>query len=242
MNRGSPGDASSSESSLNMSSRKLRICKLRKYMDCWKCFFRSYMYVALTLSVLKIPLLIVALPLVYLHLSSEIRIYATVLFLATWLQMMLTFLLAQEYQASGDVLRLWINHKSLEFFEVHSKCCGVVGPDDYKLKEMKIPRSCYKGGSLRQEDLYQAGCSTRSIKPPIVPIPQVISVIFQYVLVLAIVIYLVIMIRNRAHRRTVWSVRRTELFGSAEAAELRTNPEDSKRSELEGYFTVPRRI
>ncbi|KAH8362738.1 hypothetical protein KR084_000397, partial [Drosophila pseudotakahashii] len=191
--------------------------RLRKHMDCWKCLFRSYMYVALTLSVLKIPLLIVALPLVYLHLSSEIRIYATVLFLATWLQMMLTFLLAQEYEAAADVLRLWINHRSLEFFEVNVRCCGVVGPDDYKLRDIKIPASCYKDGTCKPEDLYQAGCSTRSITPPIVPVPQVISVIFQYVLVLAIVLYLVIMIRNRAHRRTLWSVRRTELFGSAEA-------------------------
>jgi len=33
--------------------------------------------------------------------------------------MMLTFLLAQEYQAIADVLRIWTGHKSLEFFEVN---------------------------------------------------------------------------------------------------------------------------
>jgi len=33
--------------------------------------------------------------------------------------MMLTFLLAQEYQAIADVLRIWAGHKSLEFFEVN---------------------------------------------------------------------------------------------------------------------------
>ncbi|XP_037719767.1 protein late bloomer-like isoform X2 [Drosophila subpulchrella] len=208
-------------------------------MDCWKCLFRSYMTVALTVSVLKIPLLVVALPLVYLHLSSEIRIYATVLFLATWLQMMLTFLLAQEYQAISDVIRIWADHKSLEFFEVNSKCCGVLGPDDYMLSEKLIPASCFKDRSFRHEDLYHAGCSTRSVKPPTVPILQVTSVIVQYILVISIVIYLVIMIRSRAHRRTLWSVRRTELFGSVESAELRASPQGSKINVLEGYFSAP---
>ncbi|XP_043950695.2 protein late bloomer isoform X4 [Drosophila biarmipes] len=220
---------------------KLRVCKLKEHMECWKCLFRSYMMVALTVSVLKIPLLIVALPLVHLHLSSETRIYVTVLFLATWLQMMLTFLLAQEYQAIADVLRIWLQHKSLAFFEVNSKCCGVLGPDDYKFSERPIPASCFRDGSFKHHDLYHDGCSTRSIRPRLVPVLQVTSVIVQYVLVIAIAIYLVIMIRNRAHRRTLWSVRRTELFGTAEPAEVRGSPQDSKLNVLEGYFSVPHR-
>ncbi|XP_016924658.3 uncharacterized protein Tsp66A [Drosophila suzukii] len=265
MHGGMSGNGSSSETSLNMRTWKLRVCKyviyflwvinfilnfadiytyylrLKEHMDCWKCLFRSYMMIALTVSVLKIPLLVVALPLVYLHLSSEIRIYATVLFLSTWLQMMLTFLLAQEYQAIADVLRIWAGHKSLEFFEVNAKCCGVLGPDDYKFSERLTPGSCFKNRSFRHDDLYHAGCSTRSIKPTTVPILQVTSVIVQYILVISIVIYLVIMIRNRAHRRTLWSVRRTELFGTAEPAEVRSSPQDSKISVLEGYFSVPPR-
>jgi len=122
MHGGMSGDASSSETSLNMRTLKLRVCKyviyflwvinfvgiiiqdtnellretanpqilnfadiytyylrLKEHMDCWKCLFRSYMMIALTVSVLKIPLLVVALPLVYLHLSSEIRIVRYIL-------------------------------------------------------------------------------------------------------------------------------------------------------------------
>jgi len=55
----------------------------------------------------------------------------------------------------------------------------VLGPDDYKFSERLTPASCFKNRSFRHEDLYHAGCSTRSIKPPTVPILQVTSVIVQ---------------------------------------------------------------
>ncbi|KAI8040850.1 protein late bloomer [Drosophila gunungcola] len=187
--------------------------RLKEHIGCWMCLFKTYMIIAMFLSILMVPLLIVALPLVVSELSSGLRIYVTILFLATWLQMMLTILLAQEYHAITDVLRLWMNDKSLEFFEFHSKCCGVVGPGDYVLLEKMIPLSCYKDRSGSPEDLYKAGCSTRSLKPPIVPIIQVISVLIQYALVLVLVVYLVILIRSEIRRRTLWSVRTTEVYG-----------------------------
>ncbi|XP_016984278.1 uncharacterized protein LOC108048255 isoform X4 [Drosophila rhopaloa] len=152
--------------------------RLSKKMDCWRCLFKTYMIIAICVSVGKIPLLIVGIPMVFLKLTRRLRIYVTVLFLATWLQMMLTILFSQEYQAISDVLRLWANHKSLEFFEVHSTCCGVVGPDDYKLANMMVPPSCFKDRSGELEDQYQVGCSTRSVKP-VFPVVQVVSVLLQ---------------------------------------------------------------
>ncbi|XP_017121476.1 protein late bloomer isoform X2 [Drosophila elegans] len=186
--------------------------RLTEHMGCWMCLFRTYMFIAMFLSIAIIPLLIVALPLVVSELSGGLRIYVTIFFLATWLQMMLTILLSQKYQAITDVLRLWMNNKSLEFFEVHSKCCGLIGPDDYMLLEKMIPLSCYKDRSGSPEDLYKAGCSTRSVKPPIVPIIQVISVLIQYGLVLVLVVYLVILKRSQIRRRTLWSVRPTAVY------------------------------
>ncbi|XP_050741888.1 uncharacterized protein LOC108028087 isoform X3 [Drosophila biarmipes] len=248
MQGGLSGEASSSEASLNMRMWKLRVCKYAIYF-LWVINIAQGAH-----GVLEVFVQV-------LHDGRPHRIcsedsaadrgptpdcvshwqYVTVLFLATWLQMMLTFLLAQEYQAIADVLRIWLQHKSLAFFEVNSKCCGVLGPDDYKFSERPIPASCFRDGSFKHHDLYHDGCSTRSIRPRLVPVLQVTSVIVQYVLVIAIAIYLVIMIRNRAHRRTLWSVRRTELFGTAEPAEVRGSPQDSKLNVLEGYFSVPHR-
>ncbi|EDW50847.1 GM14847 [Drosophila sechellia] len=158
----------------------VKLIILFDYMGCWNCLFRSYMIIALTVNVLMVPLLIVGFIFIYSNLSGEIRIviYATVLFLATWLQMMLTILFAQQYQIVGDVLRIWMNHKSLEFYERRCQCCGVLGPDDYKLGDLNIPKSCYKNGSEMEEDLYRSGCSTHSIKPSS-PIIQVISFVIQ---------------------------------------------------------------
>ncbi|XP_041673903.1 uncharacterized protein LOC108102716 isoform X2 [Drosophila eugracilis] len=94
--------------------------RLKKHMACWGCLFKHYMTLAITFSFLMIPLLILAIPLVYYHVSSHLRIYTTVLFLVTWLQMMLTILFTQEYQVVNDVFRLWLNGQNLEFFEINS--------------------------------------------------------------------------------------------------------------------------
>ncbi|EDV50464.2 protein late bloomer [Drosophila erecta] len=182
---------------------------LKEYMDCWNCLFRSYMIIALTINFLMVPLLILGGFFIYLELASAIRIYATVLFVATWLQMMLTILFAQQYQTVADVLRIWINEKSLEFFESRCQCCGVLGPDDYILDEMDIPLSCYQDRSGREGDLYQSGCSTHYIKPSF-PIIQVISFVVQYVLVICIEVFLILLKRSRG----VSSQQRTEMFGS----------------------------
>ncbi|XP_033157048.1 protein late bloomer isoform X1 [Drosophila mauritiana] len=188
---------------------------LKDHMGCWNCLFRSYMIIALTVNVLMVPLLIVGFIFIYSNLSGEIRIviYATVLFLATWLQMMLTILFAQQYQIVGDVLRIWMNHKSLEFYERRCQCCGVLGPDDYKLSDLNIPKSCYKNGSEMEEDLYRSGCFTHSIKPSS-PIIQVISFVIQYVLVICIKVFLIILLRSKTQRTSMWSERRAEMFGS----------------------------
>eukprot|EP00099_Drosophila_melanogaster_P004408 NP_001189063.1 tetraspanin 66A, isoform D [Drosophila melanogaster] len=186
---------------------------LKEHMPCWDCLFRSYMIIALTVNALMAPLLIVGFFFIYSHLCREIRIYATVLFLATWLQMMLTILFAQQYQIVGDVLRIWMNRKSLEFYESRCQCCGVLGPDDYKLGDLNIPKSCYKNGSERDEDLYRSGCSTRSIKPAS-PIIHVISFVIQYVLVICIEVFLIILLRSKSQPTSMWSERVTERFGS----------------------------
>ncbi|XP_039488666.1 protein late bloomer-like isoform X3 [Drosophila santomea] len=186
---------------------------LKEYLDCWNCLFRSYMIIALVINVLMVPLLILGLFFIYLHFSREIRIYATVLFVATWLQMMLTILFAQQYQTVGDVLQIWRNRKSLEFFESRCQCCGVLGPDDYKLGLLVIPLSCYKDLSGNDEDLYQSGCSTHSIKPSF-PITQVISFLVQYVLVICLKVFHVILIRSGTQRRSLWTERRSETLGS----------------------------
>ncbi|XP_016984277.1 uncharacterized protein LOC108048255 isoform X3 [Drosophila rhopaloa] len=164
--------------------------RLSKKMDCWRCLFKTYMIIAICVSVGKIPLLIVGIPMVFLKLTRRLRIY--------------------EYQAISDVLRLWANHKSLEFFEVHSTCCGVVGPDDYKLANMMVPPSCFKDRSGELEDQYQVGCSTRSVKP-VFPVVQVVSVLLQYGLVLVLAVYLVILKRTEIRRRTMWSLSPTEV-------------------------------
>ncbi|XP_016984276.1 uncharacterized protein LOC108048255 isoform X2 [Drosophila rhopaloa] len=166
--------------------------RLSKKMDCWRCLFKTYMIIAICVSVGKIPLLIVGIPMVFLKLTRRLRIYVT------------------EYQAISDVLRLWANHKSLEFFEVHSTCCGVVGPDDYKLANMMVPPSCFKDRSGELEDQYQVGCSTRSVKP-VFPVVQVVSVLLQYGLVLVLAVYLVILKRTEIRRRTMWSLSPTEV-------------------------------
>jgi len=46
---------------------------------------------------------------------------------------MLTFLLAQEYQAIADVLRIWAGHKSLEFFEVNVRVITQIAENDTKI-------------------------------------------------------------------------------------------------------------
>ncbi|XP_043647889.1 protein late bloomer isoform X3 [Drosophila teissieri] len=181
---------------------------LKEHMDCWHCLFRSYMIIALAINVLLVPLLILGLIFIYLHFSREIRIYATVLFVATWLQMMLSILFAQQYQTVGDVLRIWRNRKSLEFFESRCQCCGVLGPDDYKLGGLVIPLSCYKDLSGMDEDLFQSGCSTQSMKHSF-PIIQVISFIVQYVLVICLKVFLYILIRSGTPRRSMRSERRS---------------------------------
>ncbi|XP_017039617.1 uncharacterized protein LOC108086991 [Drosophila ficusphila] len=199
-----------------------------QHFHCWKCVYKSYLIVAASVSALRIPLFIVGIPLIVLRLHKRIRIYLPVLFLATWLQMMMTVLVSQEYPVIRDVLRIWTNHQSLDFFQKTEKCCGVVGPVDYVFAEKVIPLSCYREYKRKKANLYRVGCSTQSIKPPFVPVVQVVSVLIQYGLVLCILLYL-ILLKRRIRRRTQWSVYASEgeVTPSDSASEGEVTPSDS---------------
>ncbi|KAH8294330.1 hypothetical protein KR054_010989, partial [Drosophila jambulina] len=136
-----------------------------KHRACWQCFYPSYMIVTIAVECLTFILLIVTIPLVVFRMARGVRIYVTLIFLSTWLELMLALVLSTEYQAIGDVMRMWEHNNNLTFFEANYNCCGVLGPGDYSVIGGSPPISCYKDNSGKSEDIHAKGCSTVSVKP-----------------------------------------------------------------------------
>ncbi|XP_020798851.1 uncharacterized protein LOC110176747 isoform X1 [Drosophila serrata] len=178
---------------------------LEIHRDCWHCFMADYMIVTIGVQCLTFLLLIVTIPLVVFRLARGIRIYVTILFLTIWLELMLSLVLTQEYQAIGDVTRMWKYKNSLTFFEVKYKCCGVLGPGDYVVMGGSTPNSCYKDSSGKSEDLYTTGCSTISVQPIKLTVTVVVSLICKIIMLIALVIYMIFLNRTGTPmRRWTW--------------------------------------
>ncbi|XP_016984272.1 uncharacterized protein LOC108048254 isoform X1 [Drosophila rhopaloa] len=186
-------------------------------LECRKCLYNSYMAIGIATSVLILPLLLFSLPLVVLQTARGIRIYLPFLFLASVMEFMLAVVFTQGYPIIVDVSQMWKDHKGLEFFEVRVRlnktllksryeCCGVLGPDDYAVSLLELPKSCFKERSGRSADLYTTGCSTRSYNSPQIPFSEYVSGLVRLGLVLALVVYMIILKRTKTARRTLRSL------------------------------------
>ncbi|KAH8257212.1 hypothetical protein KR038_005853 [Drosophila bunnanda] len=174
------------------------------HRGCWHCFLAYYMIVTISVQCLTFLLLVVAIPLVVFRMARAIRIYVTTFFLTIWLELMLSLVLSQEYQAMGDVTRMWEYKHSLTFFEVKYKCCGVLGPGDYIVIGGSPPNSCYKDNSGKSEDLHTKGCSTVSVKPITLSVCVITSLICKIFMLVVLVIYMIFLRRTKTPIRK-WS-------------------------------------
>ncbi|KAH8239461.1 hypothetical protein KR032_004659 [Drosophila birchii] len=171
------------------------------HRNCWHCFFAYYMLVTIGVECFTFLVLVITIPLVVFRRAENIRVYVTVLFLTIYLELMLAVVLAQEYQAIGDVMRMWKTNRNLQFFEVNYKCCGVLGPGDYTVIGGTPPNSCYKDGSGESKDLYSTGCSTVSVKPTAMSFSVIIALIFKILMLAALVIYLILLRQTKTPMR-----------------------------------------
>ncbi|XP_017039612.1 uncharacterized protein LOC108086990 isoform X2 [Drosophila ficusphila] len=148
-------------------------------VDCWKCLHNSYMIIGVVTSTLTLPLVFITLPLVFLKSARGIRIFLPFLFVSSLGELLMSLVFTQGYPVNMDVMRMWKNEKSLEFFEVNYKCCGVMGPDDYFVATKSLPKSCFKDLSNREEDLHTIGCFNQFFDPPKVLYSKFISSIVK---------------------------------------------------------------
>ncbi|XP_037719773.1 uncharacterized protein LOC119553448 isoform X2 [Drosophila subpulchrella] len=149
--------------------------KLKKFKKCWNCLYNIYMNIGIATSVFTTPILCLALPFVCLQKPRVIRIYVPCLGLATLMEFMMAVVFTYEYPGISDVLRVWNNQRSMEFFEVNYKCCGVLGPDDYVAASMALPKTCYKNRSGLPKDIYTTGCSTQFFISEKIPYSEIAS-------------------------------------------------------------------
>nr|XP_016924665.1 uncharacterized protein LOC108005834 isoform X2 [Drosophila suzukii] len=149
--------------------------ELKKFKKCWKCLYNTYMKIGIATSVFTMPILCLALLFVCLQKPRVIRIYVPCLAFATLMEFMMAVVFTYEYPGISDVLRVWDNQRSMEFFEVNYKCCGVLGPDDYLAASMGLPNTCFKNRSGLPKDIYTTGCSTRFLISEKIPYSELAS-------------------------------------------------------------------
>ncbi|EDV40709.2 uncharacterized protein Dana_GF20126, isoform A [Drosophila ananassae] len=180
------------------------VSELQRLTECWNCLFKIYKAVGLTLAIVLLPIHFLVIPFVILDAKRQLRILAMILFLATWLEMLMDLLQSQPYQAISDVVRIWQSGRTLKYFEDRFACCGVLGFKDYIVFQKPIPESCYVGHKPVPENLHKIGCSTVKMTRMRSYTLEIIFSVFQFSLVLSIVTYWTLLRRIDRRRTTIY--------------------------------------
>ncbi|XP_017063343.1 uncharacterized protein LOC108102714 [Drosophila eugracilis] len=176
------------------------------HVNCWHCLCQHYMVIAIATSALIGILLCLAFPLVLIESARGFRIYLPILFVASFAEFMLAMVFTTNYSAAHDVMRIWENQRSLKYFEVNYKCCGVIGPDDYLVAALDLPKSCYKDKSGLPKDLYTEGCAKRTHNSPNIAVSKIVSGVFRLVLIFTLVVYIIVLKKRSAPLRLQYSL------------------------------------
>ncbi|KAH8365891.1 hypothetical protein KR093_006915, partial [Drosophila rubida] len=180
------------------------------YARCKRCKFTVYETLVVAADIIMITLLIFGLYLILTQKLRGLRIYVMILFLATWLQLLLILLLTQRYPIAHDVHFSWQNRRSLEKYENKFACCGVLGPDDYLLSTGKLPRSCFRNQGNSTDDLHDSGCLNKENGSATILRIEFLTTLFQMILVLFALVFYLHLKKMKAKPRTlreVWQSR-----------------------------------
>ncbi|XP_034481504.1 protein late bloomer [Drosophila innubila] len=159
------------------------------YSACAECEFTYYEALVLAASLGMIGVLLLGIYLVLLQKTRALRVYNMIIFLTVWLQMLLILVLTQRYPIAHIVHYRWLSQKSLAYYEKKYSCCGVLGPDDYLLTSGELPRSCFASESQLTKDLYYSGCLNRDTIPTTLFRSELLTPLFQLLLVILVIVY-----------------------------------------------------
>ncbi|XP_022229546.2 protein late bloomer [Drosophila obscura] len=188
---------------LNISDMFIYVKTISGISGCGRCIFLQYQIILMVVVGLVVFLLCV-IPVVVLKQSVQgLRTFVMLLFLATWLQMMMIVLLSHDYPLVHDIEKIWTRHKSLDFYEHKYECCGMTGPIDYKLAKDEVPSSCFKDRSMRSQDLYKSGCATKRSRPSDLALTELLTIACQYVLIVVILFHKMYLKRNLVPARSL---------------------------------------
>ncbi|XP_017134564.2 uncharacterized protein LOC108150779 isoform X3 [Drosophila miranda] len=188
---------------LNIADMLIYMKTISKISGCGRCIFLQYQLILMAVGALVIFLLCVIAVVVLKQSANGLRIVVMLMFLATWLQMMMIILLTHEYPLIHDIEVIWKRHMSLEYYENKFECCGMMGPDDYTYNKDLVPSSCFKHRSMMSQDLYKSGCATKKSTPSDLAITELASIASQYVLIVAILLHRKYLERNLVEARSL---------------------------------------
>ncbi|XP_034656457.1 uncharacterized protein LOC117893815 [Drosophila subobscura] len=181
---------------LNVSDMFIYAKTISKVSGCGRCIFLHYQIILMVVVVLVMFLLCVVAVVVLKQSIHGLRIFVMLLFLATWLQMMMIVLLTHEYPLIHDIEILWKRHKSLDYYERNFECCGLTGPNDYVFNSDQLPSSCFKDNSMLTRDLYKSGCATKKSQPSDLAITELVTIVCQYLLIVVLLCHKKYLKRN----------------------------------------------
>ncbi|KAM8709148.1 hypothetical protein ACLKA7_016026 [Drosophila subpalustris] len=173
----------------NISDSVYHVAVISYYSACEECEFTYYESLVLAATLFVTGILLLGVYLVLMQMKRALRVYNMVMFLSSWLQMLLILVMTQRYPIAHNVHYRWLNQKSLEYYEKKYDCCGVLGPDDYLLTSGTLPSSCFKSESYLTKDLHYKGCLNRDAVSTSLLRYELLTSLFQMLLVGALIAY-----------------------------------------------------
>ncbi|XP_032596163.1 23 kDa integral membrane protein isoform X2 [Drosophila grimshawi] len=183
------------------------------YWDYTGAEFIKFEVAVLITNIGMIPILIIGTLLVFKQNIKQLRSYLTILFLLSWLQMLLIIALTQRFPLTHIVHSKWMDQKSIAKYESQYNCCGRFGPDDYILRTGRVPNSCLVDTTNSESrEIHTTGCLAKDDVDADIISYELITSLFQLILVFLMVCHYFYLKRIKAENRSFRGLWRDHIF------------------------------